>query len=113
MANVTITPDGKYVFGSKVVTINAQDYVLQDFTITRPSNITELNGDMGQTIAVVAVQKLEELSGTFVKETNKPDPALGDEFVLEGKTYFCTSVSESRSNGEFATLSFDAREKLS
>ena len=113
MANVTITPDGKYVFGSKVVTINAQDYVLQDFTITRPSEVTELNGSQGETIAVVAVQKLEELSGTFVKESTKPDPVLGDEFDLEGKTYFVTETSESRSNGEFATLSFSAREKLS
>lgn len=113
MANVTITPDGKYVFGSKVVTINAQDYVLQDFTITRPSEVTELNGDMGQTIAVVAVQKLEELSGTFVKESSKADPKLGDEFDLEGKTYFVVDTSDSFSNGEFATISFSAREKLS
>ena len=112
MANVTITPAGKYVFGSKSVTINAVDYVLQDFSITRPSEVTELNGSSGETIAVVAVQKLEELSGTFVKESGKTDPALGDEFDLEGKTYFITETSESRSNGEFATLSFSAREKL-
>ena len=113
MANVSITPSGKYVFGSQSVTINSVDYVLQDFTITRPSEVTELNGSSGETIAVVAVQKLEELSGTFVKELSKADPALGDEFNLEGKDYFITETSESRSNGEFATLSFSAREKLS
>ena len=112
MANVTITPSGKYVFGSQSVTINAVEYILQDFSITRPSEITELNGSQGETIAVVAVQKLEELSGTFVKESGKADPTLGDEFELEGKTYFITETSESRSNGEFATLSFSAREKL-
>jgi len=113
MANVSITPSGKYVFGSQSVTINSVDYVLQDFTITRPSEVTELNGSQGETIAVVAVQKLEELSGTFVKELSKADPALGDEFTLENKDYFITETSESRSNGEFATLSFSAREKLS
>ena len=86
MANVSITPSGKYVFGSQSVTINSVDYVLQDFTITRPSEVTELNGSQGETIAVVAVQKLEELSGTFVKELSKADPALGDEFTLETKT---------------------------
>jgi|11_taG_2_1085331.scaffolds.fasta_scaffold18753_2 hypothetical protein len=113
MANVTITPNGKYVFGSKSVNINAVEYILQDFSITRPAEVTELNGSQGETIAVVAVQKLEELSGTFVKESGKPDPSLGMEFDLEGKTYFITETSESRSNGEFATLSFSAREKLS
>ena len=113
MANVSITPSGKYVFGSQSVTINAVEYVLQDFTISRPSEVTTLNGSQGEEIAVVAVQRLEELSGTFVKEQSKADPALGDEFAIDGKTYFITETSESRSNGEFATLSFSAREKLS
>ena len=112
MATVTITPANTYEFGSKVVSISAVDYVLQDFTITRPSEVTELNGSQGETIAVVAVQKLEELSGTFVKETAKADPVIGDEFTLGSKTYFITETSESRSNGEFATISFSAREKL-
>jgi len=112
-ASVTVTPEGKYVFGSQSVSINSESYVLQDFTITRPSEVTELNGSQGETIAVVAVQKLEELSGTFVKEQSKADPVLGDEFTLGSKTYFVTETSESRSNGEFATLSFSAREKLS
>ena len=74
MANVSITPSGKYVFGSQSVTINSVDYVLQDFTITRPSEVTELNGSQGETIAVAAVQKLEELSGTFVKEVKQSRP---------------------------------------
>ena len=112
MANVSITPSGKYVFGSMVATISGTDYVLQDFSISRPSEITELNGSQGETIAVVSVEKLSELSGTFVKESSKADPSLGDEFVIDGKTYFITETSESRSNGEFATLSFSAREKL-
>ena len=112
MANISITPSNRFIFGSMVVTISGEDFVLQDFSISKPSSITELNGSSGEVIAVVAVQQLEELSGTFVKELSKADPALGDEFVLEGKTYFITETSESRSNGEFATLSFSAREKL-
>ena len=72
-----------------------------------------MQGSQGEDIAMVAIQRLEELSGTFVKETAKADPALGDEFDLEGKTYVVVETSESRSNGEFATLSFSAREKLS
>ena len=110
---VTITPSNRFIFGSKVITLAGNEYVLQDFTITRPSSVTELNGDMGQTIAVVSVTKLEELSGTFVKELSKPDPAVGDEFNLEGKDFFIVQVQETRANGEFATLSFEAKEKLS
>lgn len=111
-AQITINPSNKYVFGSKVVTINAQDYVMQDFSINRPSSVTTLQGSFGEEIACVAVQQMEELSGTFVKESAKADPKLGDEFELEGKTFFIIESSESRSNGEFATLSFSAREKL-
>ena len=110
--HVTINPAGVYVFGSQTVEINGISYVLQDFTITRPSEITELNGSQGETIAVVAVQKLEEVSGTFVKEQAQADPVLGDEFTIDNKVYWVADTSESRSNGEFATISFSAREKL-
>jgi hypothetical protein len=109
---ISINPPNKFVFGSMVVTIGAEDFILQDYSLNRPSEVTELNGSQGQTIAVVAVQKSAEISGTFVKESAKTDPALGAEFTLDGVTYFIISTSESRSNGEFATISFDAREKL-
>lgn len=111
-ANVTINPPNKYLFGSKVLSVGTEQFVLQDYSLVRPSEVTELNGSMGETIAIVAVQKSSEISGTFVKESAKTDPALGAEFTLDGTTYFITETSESRSNGEFATLSFSAREKL-
>lgn len=95
-ANVSITPSGVFVFGSKTVEINGVSYVLQDFTVSKPSNVSELQGSQGETIAVVAVEALGQISGTFVKEQNKPDPALGDQFTLDGVTYFVTETSESR-----------------
>lgn len=110
--HIVINPSNTYVFGSQNISIAGISYVLTDFSITRPSEITELKGAQGQTIAVVSIQSLEELSGSFVKEVAKADPSLGDEFTLDGKTYFITETSESRSNGEFATISFSAREKL-
>lgn len=111
--NITHQPAGVYEFGSKTVEINGNQYILQDFSISRPSNIVELEGSQGEVIACVSVQKLEELSGSFVKETAKPDPALGDTFTLEGKEYFLVETSESRSNGSFAIISFSAREVIS
>ena len=72
-ANITINPANKYVFGSKVVTIGTEEFVLQDYSLSRPSEVTELNGSSGETICVVAVQKSAEISGTFVKESAKTD----------------------------------------
>jgi hypothetical protein len=112
-ANVTITPSGTFVYGSTSVTIGSTSYVLQDFTVNKPSNVSELQGSQGETIAVVSVEGLREISGTFVKEQSKPDPELGDQFTVDGVTYFVSSTSESRSNGEFATLSFEGKEVLS
>ena len=85
--------------------------LFQDFTTSESSNVVELEGDKGQVIAQAFIKRPKEMTGTAVSDGSGTF-SRGAEFSHDGTNYIVSEVSETRSNGAFATQSFTAREKL-
>lgn len=117
--NENITIDGdNYQFGGLVTTINSQEYIFQELTLTNGTNIIELEGSQGEVLSQVFIGRPVECSGTAILEKDTNLLKRGDEFtasLVQGadeKTFLITETSVTKSNGAFSTQSFSAREKL-
>ena len=117
--NENITIDGdNYQFGGLVTSINGQEYIFQELTVSNGTNVIELEGSQGEVISQVFVGRPKEASGTAILETGTSLLKRGDEFTAEliqgsgDVTFIVTETSVSKSNGAFSTQSFSAREKL-
>jgi len=115
--NITIDGDN-YQFGGLVTTINGNEYIFQELTVSTGTNVIELEGSQGEVISQVFVGRPKEASGTAILETDTALLVRGDEFTAElvsGQgitTFIITETSISKSNGAFSTQTFSAREKL-
>lgn len=115
--NITIDGDN-YQFGGLVTTINGQEYIFQELSVTNGTNVIELEGSQGEVISQVFVGRPKEASGTAILEIDTDPLKRGDEFTAElvtgqgTTTFFVTETSITKSNGAFSTQSFSAREKL-
>lgn len=117
--NENITIDGdNYQFGGLVTTINGNEYIFQELTVSNGTNVIELEGSQGEVISQVFIGRPKEASGTAILETDTALLVRGDEFTAElvsGQgltTFLITETSISKSNGAFSTQTFSAREKL-
>lgn len=117
---MAVTIDGNnYSFGGLVTTINGNDYLFQEISVSEGTNVIELEGSQGEVISQVFVQRPKEASGTAVVENDMPLLKQGDEFSFQihaqdssDTTFLVTETSISKSNGAFTTQSFSARAKL-
>jgi hypothetical protein len=115
--NITIDGDN-YQFGGLVTSINGQEYIFQELTVSNGTNVIELEGSQGEVISQVFIGRPMEASGTAILEKDTALLQRGDEFtasLVEGqdaKTFLITETSVTKSNGAFSTQSFSAREKL-
>jgi hypothetical protein len=115
--NITIDGDN-YQFGGLVTTINGQQYIFQELTVSNGTNVIELEGSQGEVISQVFIGRPKEASGTAILETDTALLVRGDEFTAElvagqgTSTFLITETSISKSNGAFSTQTFSAREKL-
>jgi hypothetical protein len=117
---MAITQDGQnYSFGGLVVAINGNDYIMQDISVSKGTNVVDLEGSDGSIISQVFVSRPNEASGTAVVENNKPLLTRGDEFSFTihatdpaPTAFLITETSVTKSNGSFSTQSFSARERL-
>lgn len=117
--NENITIDGdNYQFGGLVTTINGQQYIFQELTVSNGTNVIELEGSQGEVVSQVFIGRPKEATGTAILEKDTSLLKRGDEFTAElvdgaGTTSFLvTETSITKSNGAFSTQSFSAREKL-
>jgi len=119
MAGENITIDGdNYQFGGLVTSINGNEYIFQELTVSNGTNVIELEGSQGEVVSQVFIGRPKEASGTAILEKDTALLQRGDEFSAEliegaGSTNFLiTETSVTKSNGAFSTQSFSAREKL-
>ena len=114
------TIDGdNYSFGGLVLTINGNEYLFEDISISEGTNVIELEGSDGDVISQVFVGRPKEASGTAVVENDTALLKRGDEFSFvihpldsSTTTFLVTETSITKSNGAFTTQSFSARAKL-
>tara|TARA_B100000902_G_C27307473_1_gene916360 strand:- start:1284 stop:1640 length:357 start_codon:yes stop_codon:yes gene_type:complete len=114
------TIDGSnYSFGGLVLTINTEEYLFQEISVSEGTNVIELEGSDGDIISQVFVGRPREASGTAVVENDTPLLKRGDEFSFKvhatetsDTTFLVTETSITKSNGAFSTQSFSARAKL-
>lgn len=86
--------DGNMPYGSRVLTVNGNTYIADDFTINRPSNLVERPGEFGQPTGWVLVPTLPTGSATLqLATTSTPLPEVGMSFVVDAETFMLNSVS--------------------
>ena len=114
------TIDGSnFSFGGLVVTINGNEYLFQEISVSEGTNVIELEGTDGDVISQVFVGRPREASGTAVVENDTALLKRGDAFSFQvhpteaaDTTFLITETSITKSNGAFSTQSFSARAKL-
>jgi hypothetical protein len=117
---MAVTQDGtNYSFGGLVVTINSNEYLFQEISVSEGTNVIELEGTDGDIISQVFVGRPREASGTAVVENDTNLLKRGDEFSFQvhptesdNTTFLITDTSITKSNGAFSTQTFSARAKL-
>ena len=114
------TIDGSnFSFGGLVVTINGNEYLFQEISVSEGTNVIELEGPAGDVMSQVFVGRPREASGTAVVENDTDLLKRGDAFSFQvhptesaDTTFLITETSITKSNGAFSTQSFSARAKL-
>jgi hypothetical protein len=121
---MAITSDGTQSFGiqDSPVTINSIVYIVESASFTYGSNRVDVNDSNGEPLGSTIVPN--RIEGTMMLQyatdvdSTAPNPALGEELVLNttdarnNGTYLLTEVGDAQTQSDYGKLSVGFYEKI-